>query len=363
MTAWTTEDIQKIAATDDLHIAPLRDDSVTYGTPTWIWSVVVDGRLFVRAWSGVRSLWYRAAIAQGIGRITAAGARYEVAFANADPALNERIDAACRDKVRGQPVPAADDHRQAEGRHSRDHTTRRNIHYQVTGEPMKIAVLGTGMVGQALAARLAGLGHDVAIGTRDPAQTLARAQSDGFGNPPYAIWQQSNPDVRLLAFPQAGAHGEVILNATHGAVALEALEAVGADNLAGKVLIDLAIPLDLSQGMPPTVLVAADDSLGERIQQAFPDTRVVKTLNTVFFQVMIDPSRVPGEHDIFIAGDDGAAKKTACELLQGFGWPEKSIIDLGGIRGARGAEGYMQLYFILADKLGHFDFNIHIARA
>jgi 8-hydroxy-5-deazaflavin:NADPH oxidoreductase len=227
---------------------------------------------------------------------------------------------------------------------------------------MKIAVLGTGMVGQGLAARLAGLGHDVVIGTRDPAKTLARTEPDGLGNPPFAVWQESNPEVGLVAFPEAGEHAEVVLNATRGAVALEALEAVGAAHLAGKVLADLALPLDLSNGMPPKVLVAADDSLGEQIQRAFPDTRVVKTLNTMFFPVMIDPSRVPGEHVVFVAGEDDDAKTTVGELLRQFGWPAESVIDLGGIRGARGTEGYMQLYFTLQRALGTFDFNIDIVR-
>lgn len=101
MTAWPATDIGGIAATDDLHIAPFRADGVTYGTPTWIWSVVVDGRLFVRAWNGTRSRWYRSAIGQGAGRITAAGYTFEVAFAPADPALQGRIDAAYRAKYAG----------------------------------------------------------------------------------------------------------------------------------------------------------------------------------------------------------------------------------------------------------------------
>lgn len=103
MSKWTAEDIDRIAATDDLHVAPFRADGVTYGTPTWIWSVVVDGRLFVRAWNGVRSRWYRAAIGQRAGRITAAGGTFDVAFAEADPVLNGGIDSAYREKYAGSP--------------------------------------------------------------------------------------------------------------------------------------------------------------------------------------------------------------------------------------------------------------------
>jgi predicted dinucleotide-binding enzyme len=228
---------------------------------------------------------------------------------------------------------------------------------------MKIAVIGTGMVGRALAGRLAGLGHDVVIGTRDVKQTLARTETDLMGSPPYAVWQQGHRTVRLLPLPDAGAHGEVIINATAGAVSLEALDAIGASNLAGKVLVDLAIPLDLSQGLPPKILYANTDSLGERIQRAFPDVRVVKTLNTVFFQVMIEPSRVPGRHSIFVSGEDRAAKETVRGLLRQFGWPAEAIIDLGGIEAARATEMYMQLYFLLHRSLGTFDFNIAVVRA
>jgi predicted dinucleotide-binding enzyme len=131
-------------------------------------------------------------------------------------------------------------------------------------------------------------------------------------------------------------------------------------NLAGKVLLDLALPLDLSQGMPPTLTIANTDSLGEQIQRTFPDARVVKSLNTVFWQVMIDPSRVPGEHTIFVAGNDPEAKKTVEGLLADFCWPDGSILDLGDITGARGAEMYARLYFTLVGALDTFELNIQV---
>lgn len=228
---------------------------------------------------------------------------------------------------------------------------------------MKIAVLGTGMVGRALAGRLAALGHDVVIGTRNVAQTLARTEPGTMGLSPYAEWQQANPKVRLVPFPTAGAHGEIVINATAGANSLAALEAVGAANLAGKVIVDIALALDFSQGMPPLHLVANTDSLGEQIQRAFPQARVVKTLNTVFCAVMIEPARLPGRHTVFVAGDDAGAKETVKGLLCAFGWPEDVIIDLGGIRAARATEMYMELYFTLVGALGTFDFNIAVVRA
>jgi predicted dinucleotide-binding enzyme len=226
---------------------------------------------------------------------------------------------------------------------------------------MRIAVLGTGMVGRALAGRLASLGHDLVIGTRDVSHTLARTDPDARGTPPYHQWQQTNPDVRLMTYADAGAHGDIIVNATAGAVSLAALEAVGPANLAGKVLVDVAEPLDRAPGRPPVLIVANTDSLGEQIQRTFPDTRVVKTLNTMFAEVMINPARVPGSHNVFLAGDDAAAKETVTDLLRQFGWPQESIMDLGGIQAARATEMYMPLYFTLSHVLGTFDFNIAIA--
>lgn len=227
---------------------------------------------------------------------------------------------------------------------------------------MKIAVLGTGMVGRALAGRLAGLGHNVVVGTRDVKRTLTRNDPGAIGPPPYAEWQRQHPDVRLVPFREAGTHAELVVNATAGAVSLDALEAVGKEHLAGKVLIDLAIPLDFSAGMPPRLIFANSDSLGEQVQRAFPDTRVVKTLNTVFVEVMIDPARVPGRHNLFIAGEDTTAKNTVKGVLREFGWPEASLIDLGGIQAARSTEMYMPLYFSLWRVLGTFDFNIAVTR-
>jgi predicted dinucleotide-binding enzyme len=219
------------------------------------------------------------------------------------------------------------------------------------------------MVGRALASRLAGLKHDVVVGTRDVDQTMARSDPDAMGNPPYAEWQKDNPAVRLVTFVEAAAHGEVIVNATSGMGALSALEAAGASNLTGKVLVDVANALDFSQGFPPFLSVANTDSLGEQIQRAFPDTRVVKTLNTMNAYVMIEPSRVPGRHSVFLAGEDAAAKETVKGLLGEFGWPEGAMVDLGGIRAARGTEMYLPLWLSLMGVLGTGDFNIQIVKA
>src|SRR5690242_1046835 len=180
---------------------------------------------------------------------------------------------------------------------------------------MKIAVLGTGMVGQAIAARLSGLGHDVTLGTRDPQATLARTEPDGMGNPPFSAWASEHGEVQLATFADATAGAELVVNATSGSGALPALELAGADHLAGKVLIDISNPLDFSKGFPPTLTVVNTDSVGEQIHRAFPDAKVVKTLNTTNVFVMIDPGSVGGgNHDLFVSGNDEAAKKRVTVL-------------------------------------------------
>jgi 8-hydroxy-5-deazaflavin:NADPH oxidoreductase len=228
---------------------------------------------------------------------------------------------------------------------------------------MRIAVLGTGVVGRTLAARLDGLGHDVVIGTRDPRATMARTEPGGFGTAPYPDWQAGHPQVRLMSFADAAGFAELLLNATSGAAAMAALVAAGEPGLAGKVLIDVSNPLDFSRGMPPTLDPVNTDSLGEQIQRAFPATRVVKALNTMNCQVMVDPGRVPGEHNVFLCGDDAAAKAAAAELIASFGWPAGSVIDLGDISAARGTEMLLPLWLRLMGSFGHADFNFHVPHA
>lgn len=210
-------------------------------------------------------------------------------------------------------------------------------------EALPIGVLGTGHVGQTIAARLAELGHSVCIGTRDPAATLARATPDGFGNPPFRVWSEQHPQVKVGTLPQAATHGKIIFNATSGANSLEALRAAGENNLDGKVLVDLANPLDFSKGAPPTLSTCNTDSLGEQIQRAFPNVHVVKTLNTVTASLMVQPALVAGaEHTIFLSGNSAPAKAQVTGLLRSFGW--KDILDLGDISTARGPEMLLPLW-------------------
>ncbi|MEA2510382.1 MAG: 8-hydroxy-5-deazaflavin:NADPH oxidoreductase [Actinomycetota bacterium] len=227
---------------------------------------------------------------------------------------------------------------------------------------MKIAVLGTGIVGRTLAGGLSDRGHAVTMGTRDVAETLARSETDAMGNQPFAQWHAGHSNVQLVAFDEATPTADLVINATSGQASLAALEA-GASGLDDKVLVDVANPLDFSHGMPPTLSVANTDSLAEQIQQKFPRSKVVKALNTMNARLMVEPSRLPESHNVFIAGDDDAAKKTVRDLLQELGWKDENIVDVGGIQAARGLEMYLPLWLSLMGKLGTPDFNIRLVRA
>lgn len=216
---------------------------------------------------------------------------------------------------------------------------------------MKFGVLGTGMVGATLGSKLVELHHEVAMGARTA------------GNERAADWAGRAGDRAAHGtFADAAAFGEIVVNATAGTASLGALAAARAANLRGKILIDIANPLDFSAGMPPTLAVANTDSLGERIQRAFPAARVVKTLNTMNCAVMVEPTALAGPHDVFLSGDDAGAKDQVRALLASFGWPPRSIIDLGGISTARGPEMYLPLWLRLWGALGTGAFNIHVSR-
>lgn len=221
---------------------------------------------------------------------------------------------------------------------------------------MKIGVIGTGAVGRTLAGAIAAEGHEVVMGTRDVATLDSRGGE-------VAAWRAAHPTVSAGTFAQAAAHGEMIFNATPGMVSAEALAAAGADNLAGKILVDVANPLDFSGGMPPSLSVVNTDSLAEQLQRAFPSTRVVKALNTVNAALMVAPrSLAGGRHDLFICGDDADAKSAvAAALREWFGW--QSVVDLGDLTAARATEMYLPLWIRLMSSLGTPTFNVRIVRA
>ena len=216
---------------------------------------------------------------------------------------------------------------------------------------MRIAVLGTGVVGRTIGSKLVEIGHEVRMGSR-------RA-----GNDAAVAWAEEAGAAGEGSFGDAAGFGEIVFNCTAGGSSLDALAAAGEANLAGKVLIDVANPLDFSAGMPPTLSICNDDSLGERIQATFPEARVVKALNTVNSAVMVEPARVGGDHVVFVCGEDAGAKGEVEELLGSFGWPAERIVDLGGIAAVRGTEMYLPLWLTLYGKLGSGDFNIALERA
>jgi len=222
---------------------------------------------------------------------------------------------------------------------------------QSWGTLMKIGVLGTGMVGNAIATKLIQLGHSVRMGSRTA------------DNPKATEWANANgPNASPGTFNDAAAYGEIIFNCTAGTASLHALNLAGPNNMRGKILIDVANPLDFSKGMPPTLSVCNTDSLGEQIQRTFAETKVVKTLNTVNCNVMVKPSLVPGDHDMFICGNDAAAKEKVTEILKNwFGW--KSVIDLGDISNARVMEMWVVMWVRLMMKLQTTNLNVRIVKA
>ena len=216
---------------------------------------------------------------------------------------------------------------------------------------MRIGVLGTGEVGRAIATKLCAIGHEVMMGSRDPA------------HPGATEWAaRHRPLATVGTFADAAAYGALVVNATAGSASLDVLASVGAHPLAGKVLIDAANPLDFSDGSP-RVRQPDGDSLGEAIQRAFPATRVVKALNTVNNAVMTDPAAVPGDHVLFVAGEDRHAKEVTIGLLEEMGWPPDRVVDLGGIVSARGMEAYLLLWIALAQAQGTSAINVAVRRA
>jgi predicted dinucleotide-binding enzyme len=216
---------------------------------------------------------------------------------------------------------------------------------------MKIGILGTGMVGQTIGAKLASLGHEVKLGSRSAE------------NPKALEWaQRTGHQASTGSFADAAAHGELVFNCTNGAGAIDALRAAGKRNLDGKLLLDITNPLDFSKGMPPTLFTGGTDSLGEMSQRELPGTNVVKTLNIVNCNLMVDArSLADGEHQMFVAGNDADAKEQVKGLLQSwFGW--KHVLDLGDISASRGLESYVALWVRMMGALQTPTFSIKVVR-
>lgn len=217
---------------------------------------------------------------------------------------------------------------------------------------MKIGILGTGIVGRTLGGGLVKIGHDVRLGGRS---------SDNAAG---AAWvQEQGAHATFGTFAEAAGFGELLFNCTQGGASLEACAAAGAANLADKPLVDVANPLDLNEGHFGELLFCNTTSLGERIQAAYPQARVVKALNTMWCGMMVNPRQIPGPHNVFVCGNDAAAKTALAGLLRGFGWRDEDIVDLGDIHAARATEMLLPLWMRLYQSRGGPAFNFHLAAA
>jgi predicted dinucleotide-binding enzyme len=218
---------------------------------------------------------------------------------------------------------------------------------------MKIAVLGTGMVGETIGGKLVALGHEVRMGSRTATNEKA------------AAWvKKAGAKASAGTFADAAAFGELVFNCTLGSGAVEALAMAGEQNLAGKVVIDVSNPLDFSKGMPPSLFVSNTDSLGEQLQRRFPKAHVVKALNTMNCNIMVNPRMLPDSHHTFLSGNDAGAKAKTKDLLKQFGWADDEIVDLGDITTARGTEQILPLWVRVwgATKNGAFNFKLVFAK-
>jgi len=203
-----------------------------------------------------------------------------------------------------------------------------NVGYIKGDQHMKIAVLGTGGVGQTLAAKLSESGHDVIIGTRDVAETMSRTEKGQTGGAPFKSWQAGHPNVKLGTFADASAFAEVIIFATFGSVVTKVIDLAGKEKFKGKVVVDATNPLDFSQGVPPKFAVTLGNSLGEQVQRHIPDAKVVKAFNTIGAHIMISPKREEGMPSFFVAGND-EAKKVVAAIVKPWGWGDP--VDFGDI--------------------------------
>lgn len=218
---------------------------------------------------------------------------------------------------------------------------------------MKIAVFGTGDVGQAIGAKLVSLGHEVMLGSRTATNEKAKA------------WvEKTGAKASTGTYADAAKFGALVFNCTLGSGTIEALKMAGPGALDGKIVVDLSNPLDFSKGMPPSLFISNTDSLGEAVQREFPKARVVKTLNTMWNGLMVNPRMLPDTHVNYLCGNDSAAKAEVKQLLGTFGWKDEELLDLGDITNARATEAVLPIWLRVwgATKNGAFNFKIVAAK-
>ncbi|MBK6783987.1 MAG: NAD(P)-binding domain-containing protein [Saprospiraceae bacterium] len=215
---------------------------------------------------------------------------------------------------------------------------------------MKVAVFGTGMVGDTIGSKLIELGHTVMMGSR----TRDNEKAKNFV-------AKNGEKAKNGTFSEAAEFGDIIFNCTAGVASLEALRSGEEKNLAGKIIVDISNPLDFSKGMPPSLAVVNTNSLGEEIQKTFPQSKVVKTLNTMWCGIMVNPAMINGgDHNVFVCGNDTSAKEEVTNILTSFGWKDKNILDLGDITKARGTEMYLPLWLSIYGATSNGAFNIKL---
>ena len=209
-------------------------------------------------------------------------------------------------------------------------------------EQSRVGVLGSGEVGRRLAVGFCSRGHDVMIGSREP------------GKPELQDWlSDDGAGIKAGTFAEAAAHGELLVLAVQGNAAEEAIAAAGPANFSGKVVIDATNPLDFSGGFPPRLSITGADSLGERVQRALPEAKVVKAFNTIGNPYFVDPSFSEGQPTMLVAGDDDGAKQTVRDVLADFGWSD--VVDIGGIEGSRELEAICIVWVKIGGARGSWD--------
>src|ERR1043166_7238699 len=209
---------------------------------------------------------------------------------------------------------------------------------------MKIGVLGTGMVGEAIGTKLVQMGHHVTMGSRTP------------DNPNAGRWAKRNGvNASQGTFADAAGLSELVFLCTRGEATPGVIQSAGAAAFQEKVVVDVSNPLDFSHGMPPSLLICNTDSLGEEVQKTLPSAKVVKTLNIVNCEVMIEPNKTGAQPTMLVCGNDPAAKNKVNELLKTFGWQD--IGDLGDITRSRATEMLLPAWLSLMGKFGHANFG------
>ena len=211
---------------------------------------------------------------------------------------------------------------------------------------MRVGILGTGDVGQALGTGFAKFGHEVKMGSRDPSQEKVQS------------WvMKTGSKASAGTFAEAAAFGEIVVLATLWTATESIIRLADPKNLSGKVVIDTTNPLVFSAGAPPRLAVGHTDSAGEQVQRWLPDSHVVKAFNTVGNRHMVKPEFPGGPPDMFICGNDAQAKQTVTDLLKALGWP---VIDIGGIEGARYLEPLAMIWilYLLRTKTGDHAFKL-----